>query len=128
MTHWALPLIGQPWTEERNCWWLVRTVFREQLGIDLPLVNVRNGIPEEITAGIRESSRASGWRPTDSTNPQEFDVVLMQGPLGKHIGVVIHANGHFGLLHNLEDVGVTFQKFSEVQAIGYRNFEHWRHA
>ena len=126
MTHWALPLIGQPWTPERNCWWLVRHVFKEQMGIDLPLVQV--GGTDDAAASIRAASQASGWRPCAAADPREFDVVTMQGPLGKHIGVMVNANGFIGLLHNLEDIGVTFQKLSEVQSIGYRNFEFWRHA
>ena len=90
MTHWALPLIGQPWTTERNCWWLVRHVFKEQLGIDLPIVQV--GIGGDESKAIREASQTSGWRPCEVTDPREFDVVLMQGPLGPHIGVMISAN------------------------------------
>ena len=124
MSHWALPLIGQPWTPERNCWWLVRHVFSEQLRIDLPLLNVSDADP----AAMRAASDVSGWKHQKDTGAQEWDVLLMQGPTGRHIGVMITANRRLGLLHNMEETGVIFQTLGEVKSMGYRDFEVWRHA
>lgn len=123
--HWACALIGQQWTPQRNCWWLVRHVFREQLGIDLPIVDVEQSDAPENVGAIKRASAASGWRPAGG-DPQEWDVLLMRGPLGRHVGVLVNANGRLGLLHNTEDAGVCWQPLDDVQRLGFTQMELWR--
>lgn len=123
--HWAASLIGQSWTPERNCWWLVRHVFREQLGIDMPIVDVEGVDTPENVAAIKRASATSGWRPAGGAL-QAWDIVLMRGPTGRHVGVMVVANGRLGLLHNVEDLGVCWQTLEEVQRMGYSHFEPWR--
>lgn len=125
--HWAAPLIGQPWTPEHNCWWLVRHVFREQLGIEMPIVDVVQVDSPENVAAIKRASTSSGWRPATG-EPQAWDIVLMRGPTGRHVGVIVHANGRLGLLHSVEGVGVCWHRMDEVQRLGYSHIEPWRRA
>lgn len=123
--HWASELIGHPHTPECNCWWLVRKVFREQLRIEMPLVDVDAKDSPENVAAIKRAAGVSGWRPATG-EPQEWDIVLMRGPTGRHVGVMVRANGRLGLLHNVERMGVCFHTLDEVQRLGYSGFENWR--
>jgi len=123
--HWAKELIGQPHTPQRNCWWLVRHVFRTQLGIEMPHVDVEQQDTPENVAAIKRASEASGWRPA-AMPLQAWDIVLMQGPTGRHVGVMVEANGRLGLLHNVEGMGVCFHTLEEVGRLGYSRFEPWR--
>ena len=123
--HWASDLIGQPWTHERNCWWLVRHVFKTQLDIDMPVVNVEQVDTPENVSAIKRASATSGWRPASGAL-QEWDIVLMRGPMGRHVGVMVAANGKLGLLHSIEGDGVCWHTMDEVQRMGYGNFEAWR--
>lgn len=101
-------------------------MFREQLGIDMPLVDVEQVDTPENVAAIKRASSSSGWRPAGSDEPREWDVLLMRGPLGRHVGVVVVANGRLGLLHNTEEMGVCWQPLDDVRRLGYRQFEVWR--
>jgi hypothetical protein len=122
-THWAAGLIGQPWTPERNCWWLVREVFRQQHGIELPLVAVGQQGNDQA---LREVGQVSGWHPVGDVTPQEWDVVLMRGIHGRHVGVVTSANGRLGVLHNLEVVGVCWWPLDAMQWRQFSRREVWR--
>lgn len=124
--HWATELIGEPWTPQRNCWWLVRHVFKSQLGIDMPIVDVQQVDSPENVAAIKAASTRSGWRPAGDSPPREWDIVLMRGPLGRHVGVMVAANGKLGLLHSIEGDGVCWHTMDEARRMGYGHFEAWR--
>lgn len=123
--HWASSLIGQPWSEERNCWWLVREVFLTRFGLELPVIDVGQA-KEDQSHNIREVTAVGGWRPVEDPNPAEWDIALMRGPMGAHVGVVIQANGRLGLLHSTEGFGVTFQSIHDLGRMGYSRPQFWR--
>ena len=134
MKHWALDLIGKPWREGAcgpdafNCWGLVQHVFLERLGIEMPQVDVTQADTPENAAAIRRASEVSGWRPSGDAAPKEDDIVLMMSPTGRHVGVMVRANGRLGLLHSLEGVGVCFQRLEDLPAHGFCRVEFWRRA
>lgn len=131
--HWAHPLIGTPWTPERNCWWLVCHYFAARHGVQMPALAIGG---DDNAAAILRAAQASGWRPAQGGSPQEDDVVLMRGPLGgRHIGVIVEADGLVGVLHSDGCLtprgprgGVVFQSLAAAAADGYRAFEFWRQA
>ena len=134
--HWAAPLVGVPWSLERNCWWLVREFFAQRYGIVMPDVIVADEVWPRVdnAAAIRLGAMASGWRPVQG-EPQADDVVLMQGPAGRHVGVMLQADGRLGVLHNdgcMTERGprgsVVFQSLAEATDGGYGAFEFWRRA
>lgn len=139
-SHWAAPLIGKPWAsgaegpEAYDCRGLVRQVLREQRGIEaLPLA------PELMTSAeaIVGCARAQGWRPVGrglQSQYAEWDVVMMRGAQGPHVGVMIRADGRLMLLHAvgaLDAQGrphgeVVCQRLDQAQALGFGRFEFWR--
>ena len=130
MTHWALPLIGAPWKQGASgpnafdCWGLVRHVCATRHGIDLA--------PSTDIAAIRSAAHTNGWRPATAPAMAD-DVVFMRGPAGRHVGVMVQANGRLGVLHAAGHqtprgpVGeVIFQPLADATAGGYHSFEFWR--
>lgn len=131
MTHWAASLIGTPWTEEHNCWWLVRHVFETQYGIRMPHIEVGE---RENNDAIHKAANVTGFRQFPGSDPVAGDIVLMRGPKGKrHVGVMIetlhgprllHSEGH---MSERGPVGsVVAQPLRALVQEGYTNFEPWR--
>jgi cell wall-associated NlpC family hydrolase len=134
--HWAAPLIGRPWgpDPDDNCWGLVRLYFRRRHGLELPLVATGDSDEDgdARTASIKRAAQTSGWRPVDPP-PRADDVVLMWGPTGRHVGVMIEANRRLGVLHahgcmrDGQPTGaVVFQTLRDATEGGYGRFEFWR--
>lgn len=129
-THWAAPLIGRPYLrgaagpDAFDCWGLVRHVFAVHHGIDMPVVNVAS--TEDQADAIRAAAQASGWRPVDAGIPRDGDIALMRGPLGRHVGVLVLADGHLRLLHSVERVGVCMQSLADVRSAGFSRPTLWR--
>lgn len=132
LTHWAAPLIGRPYLrgaagpDAFDCWGLVRHVFALRYGIAMPVVAVDSG--DDQADVIRAAAQASGWRPADAGTPQDGDIALMRGPLGRHVGVLVLADGHLRLLHSVERVGVCMQALADVRAAGFSRPNLWRYA
>lgn len=93
---WAIPYVGIPFVDggrDRagcDCWGLVRLVFAEVLGIDLPTygeISARE--VARVTRTIRDDSAAAPWFPVAGA-ARPFDVLVMVGrPL--HVGVMVDA-------------------------------------
>lgn len=141
--HWARGYIAKPWSagcEGPNCfdcWGLVRSVFRTQLGHELPVMRFDQPQTENVTR-MRRSAEQMGWKQLDLKvdGPlREFDVVFMRNMYGRrHIGVVTTDGRRTGVLHadghtrpDGEEVGhVAFQTLVELQNNGLHGFEFWR--
>jgi cell wall-associated NlpC family hydrolase len=139
MTHWAADLIGRPWApdaygpEQFFCWGLVHYVFKTRLGIELPLVTVGQSDEDNYSA-IKQVQTDSGWRPTKGEPEQEFDIVVMRGPHGPHVGVMVgtssgllllHADGYLGVGRKPHG-GVVAQRLRDVRFAGYGHIKIWR--
>ena len=87
MTWWH-PYIGLPY-ERAHCWELVRRVYADQLGLDLPAygeIDAANLVA--VARGMAEAEAADCWHPVD--RPQAFDVALMRGRSRVwHVGVMV---------------------------------------
>lgn len=125
--HPAAALIGERWTPEHNCWWLVREYFARCRALALPEIDA-------LAAGVR----ASGWRPVQGI-PQADDIVLMRAPEGtRHVGVMLAADARLWVLHSDGGMvrathqdwrcwgGVVWQPIALLIGAGYRDFEFWR--
>jgi hypothetical protein len=100
--HWAAHLVGEPWTPERNCWWLVCEFFRLRCGLAMPHVSVGDLSDHALdnVAAIKRTASSSGWRRIEG-EPREDDVLVMTSPFHRrHVGVVVFADGALRMLHN----------------------------
>lgn len=131
MKHWAAKYIGTPWSPEKNCWWLVREVFRERWGVEMPSIGVGDLQAADNVAVIKEAASRSGWRPADG-KPEDGDILLCRDITGKrHIGVMVQDGGRLLLLHNDGHMGSKGPVGSVVaqplrDAEGLSEVELWR--
>ncbi len=129
--HWATNLIGKPYRrgahgpDEFDCWNLVRWVFKHQHGIDMPVIAVDDNSADNVAA-IKRAAAVSGWQPSGDTEPAEDDIVLMSNVHGRHVGVMVQANGAMLLLHCIERIGVCAQPLADLQRTGFHGFTFWR--
>ena len=134
--HWAAPLIGLPYCrgatgpQAFDCWGLVRHVFASRYGIAMPHVQVGQIGDESVdnVVAIKRAAVVSGWGPVSDRSAHDGDIVLMDGPEGRHVGVMIEGDYDLRLLHSVEGVGVCAQPLAEVERWGYRSFNFWRRA
>lgn len=127
--HWAFDLIGRPYEDDAsgpdafNCWGLVQWVFEHVQGVLLPTVAVGQ---HDNAAAIKCVVEACDWRPVAGVIAKEFDIATMTGLEGKHVGVVVSANGGTFLLHCIERVGVCLQPLSDLGRAGFSDITLWR--
>ncbi len=89
-----------------DCWGLVKLIYKEQLGIELPgyeeIYETTND-REILAATIRDESN-NKWLNPDT--PKEFDVIILKmGGMPMHVGIVtkknkmIHCGKGFNTVH-----------------------------
>jgi hypothetical protein len=131
MKSWIDDLIGQPWSYERNCWWLVRHVFRTQYGIEMPEINIDDPSADNVLA-ISKAAHVSGWRPAIG-RPRDRDIVLLRTRSGtRHVGVMVRVGGSLRLLHCEGNAGKTWPgvvwEHLDSVLLRYDQPEFWRHS
>lgn len=131
--HWASQMIGRPYErgasgpDSFDCWGAVRFYFKGALGIEMPAIEVGPDSDSiDNVLAIKRAASVSGWKPSGDRLPAEHDIVLMDGLEGRHVGVMVRANGTLLLLHSLERVGVCVQPLSELQRNFFHGFVFWR--
>ena len=96
--HWSADYIGAPWSARGrdhsglDCWGLVRLVYLERLGRDLPdFEGYVSGHEKRDIDALIAGERAKGdWREVDQAEP--FDIAVFRtGKLATHLGVMIDA-------------------------------------
>lgn len=129
MMHWASLYIGRPWVsggagpEAYDCYGLVRAVYRDRLGIDVPLVDYD---------ALSLMSCAHAFRHVDYgrydrvESPRELDVVQMsQAVRPHHVGLWLEIDGG-GVLASVEPFGVVFQNRAALRLAGWNITDLYR--
>lgn len=99
-----------------DCWHLIALVYKEKLGIELPLFN---GLIEDhsITSLRRIVKTINEWKTRwiKVDKPQQFDVVLLRmNNLPCHIGIVVSKNK---MLHVMKDIQSVVEDYTNFQWI-----------
>lgn len=94
--NWPAQYVGLPFGEgadEVTCWGLVRRVYRDRLGVDLPEYGEISAYDLLRIARAMGAAKDDGWRAVSV--PQSLDVCLMRSPQGGasvvHVGVMVDA-------------------------------------
>lgn len=126
---WAAAYVGLPFGEgagEVTCWSLVRAVYADRLGIDLPVygeISARDlvRVARTMTAG----AETGPWCRADV--PQTMDVVLMRSARGGaavcHVGVMVDGEA---MLHAEDGPGAVLVPLAHFtvkhRIIGFRRY------
>lgn len=93
-----------------DCWGIVKMVYRDQLGIDLP--NFNGALSDNSRETLRKVAAIAAeerkrWSKVD--RPKEFDVVLMSPTGGDpyHVGVMVDRRN---MLHVMEGCNSTIER------------------
>ncbi len=126
MTHWAVKYIGKSWLNgEYDCWGMVRDIYKNELNIELsPIVANANNL-REVFCEFKKSSNYNHLKETDKLRDKNI-VVLTQNKYPCHVGVYCDIDGG-GILHNMQNVGVVFQKLPELKMNGWHIMEIFEH-
>lgn len=125
MTHWAEQYIGQPWSEEKDCWWWFRFIQHKHYGIVLPAIEIRSLLVREVLATFHDHPERKEWHEVDS--PEDGDGVLIgrsSNPI--HVGVWI--GPHRRVLHCEQKTGVVAQSISSLKLHQWSHIQFYRHA
>ena len=122
MKQWAVKYIGKSWINGNyDCWGLVRDVYKNELRIELsPIVADATNL-RDVLSEFRKSSNYNHLKETSDFKDKNI-VILTQNKYPCHVGVYCEADGG-GILHNMQGVGVVFQKLPELRMNGWRIME-----
>jgi len=124
MTHWAEKYIGEPWIAgENDCWSFARKVWREQFGIDVPMVDVDACSRIACSRAFQNHDERGSWIPV--TAPQEGDAALIgKSTRPSHVGIFVEN----GVLHSVQGVGVVFSSLMALSLTGFHVLGWYRRA
>jgi cell wall-associated NlpC family hydrolase len=107
MATWSDKYIGIPY-ESLNCYELVRTVYAEECGIDIPAPDqdLTAYSSVELARPIVEST----WSEVPYAERTAFDVVLFRGLELAHCGVLIDRHQ---MLHTRETTGAVIENIGD---------------
>ncbi len=97
-----------------DCWGLVRLIYREQLGVELPSYGDISAKALLKVARAIKGNSDEGWVPTTTTTSALYDVVLMKSAGFKtvcHVGIVVAGDQ---VLHTEEGVGPMIVPFDHA--------------
>jgi len=136
-THWSAQYVGEPWRPEFNCWDLVCAV--QGAWFNRPMLRLDIGSAEptaENWQSLRTTMAGSIWKVLEGRGLEaaaEGDILLMRGPDGPHVGVVVANGSVSSLLHNLGGMldgeprgSVRIDPLASISRLGYGRFEVWR--
>ncbi len=130
MSHWALQYLGAPWVSGESgpaaydCYGLVRAVYRDVRGVELPVVDVTQAEPLRLRHAMQQ--QAGRW--LDSPFPVDMGVVLLShGKHPHHVGLWAAVDGG-RVVHAVEGAGVIAQTPQALALAGWRILGYYRRA
>lgn len=131
MLHWATSYLGRPWQvgaagpEAYDCWGLVRAIYLDQLGVDLPAAGFTSEDVKTVLTGFRNHPERKRWHLVEAA--AEFDALLLaQARHPIHVGVWVTAGGG-RVVHAVKGPGVVAQDLLSLKSSGYQVMGVYRH-
>lgn len=130
MIHWASAYIGKPWAQGASgpdaydCYGLVRAVYADVAGIDLPIVDADGLRTLAAARAMRDYADYGQW--FEPADVRELDVVQMgHARHPHHVGLWLDADGG-GVLHSVAGAGVVFQRTPQLALHGWHRLNRYR--
>lgn len=118
---WIARYVGAPWRagasgpHEYDCWGLVRAVYRERLGIELPAIEADALSVRSCAQAFSGAAERARWR--EIAAPRELCAVLLgRGTHAVHVGLWCEG----AVLHAVRGAGVVHQVPASLRAHGWR--------
>jgi hypothetical protein len=120
-----LKYLGQPWTEEHDCYYWFCEIQRREFGRKLPPLAGNHRVLNAARL-MRDEPGILGWSQT--AQPKEGDAAfLAQKSRPHHIGVVVFIGGKHRILHALEGSGVILSDATDLRINGWIINGYWTH-
>ncbi len=122
---WPVKYIGLPWIAgEHDCWGFARRVWRDELGLDVEVVDVDAASALSVMREIRDGDQLCKWERIEK--PEEWCGVLMgKSERPSHVGVWSGVDGG-KILHSVHGAGVIFTNETGLALMGYRVLGFYR--
>lgn len=124
--NWLIEMIGLPWEaggrgpKSYDCWGLLRKIYADQLGVDLPSFS---GVSPDSLRGTKLLEKKDGWERLES--PRDFSAVALSTRSKiHHVGVWIKEEGGL-IIHCHKNSGLIVQSPSEMAATGWKRIEYY---
>lgn len=119
--NWWSPYVGLPF-QEYHCWAVVAKIYRERLGIVLPVYEISAADYKNVHRAMEEGQRGEHWQAID--DPKEYDVALMShthSSLLSHVGLMVNSRHVLHTSHLTSSVVVPINHFSvKNRILGFR--------
>lgn len=119
----VLKYLGRPWIAgEYDCWSLVRDVYLNELGVDLPLVPVYALNLREVIEEFQSSDIFGLFEVIDSPVPMcVAGMTRSASERMTHVGVyLVDESGNERVLHNAHNTGVVCQSINDLPSKGLK--------
>lgn len=126
--QWMYKYYGIPWVpggrtfEGFDCWGLVRSVYLQQLDLDLPLYMVDPN--KKLSVSRMMIDGLSDWHSLDEPKHMSL-VVLSKSKIPSHVGIYIDEAGGF-VFHSVSGVGVCADSLATVRE-QFKMIEFYEH-
>lgn len=125
MNHWALKYLGEPWSQEMDCWGWFRKVQREQYAIYVPPIDIDSLSLRQVLITFDTHPERANWLLVDA--PAEGDAVLM-GRSANPLHVGIWLADHRRVFHCEQNSGVLLQSLTSLKLHNWSHIRFYRHA
>lgn len=98
--------LGASWSKEFDCWALVRAVYAEDLGIELPAAGIDPTDLRQVVRTLSTSGIRARFERVDRPRPWAVGEVLTVTGTPIHVGVCVETPDGLAYLNNRESVGV----------------------
>ncbi|MES9984346.1 MAG: hypothetical protein ABW115_13115 [Candidatus Thiodiazotropha sp. 6PLUC6] len=120
--------IGRPWINgENDCWTLVRDIYRDHLGIDLPAIVIDAENLRQVLQAFEDPANLSPWQRIPA--PQHLCLVFFTPGHHRatHCGLWLDISGG-RFLHCHRRAGVVLEDRITLELNGWCNPRFYRHA
>lgn len=133
--NWYLKFLGRPWQanpnppESYNCGELIRSIYREFLGIDLNAIPISNAESSLQCARAMRPEIYDLFPLSENENPKQFDICFMgRKTLLGHCGLAVDTNEGLRILHCPEaGSGVVIDSILELKFAGFPSIKWFRY-
>jgi len=96
-----------------DCWGLVRLVYQEQLGLDLPSYDgIFSGQQDAEAAGETMAQESRRWQRVQNWEPHDVLLMRVSNAIPTHVGVYL---GDGWMLHALEGIDSTMERTDSLR-------------